>query len=93
MFSIFRSQTALASLRESWDNADDGFRLAILEASRRIDKKLLTDPQRRGESREDGTRLLLQAPLAVLFEVDERRKLVRVLRTWAFGRRRSRKDR
>jgi hypothetical protein len=84
VFSIYRSPAAVSSLSETWAYADDDFRLAILRATHLIDQRLRHDPQRRGESRGQGTRILFQGPLGVLYEVDEEKKLVRILRTWAF---------
>jgi hypothetical protein len=86
MFSIYRHQTAMAPLKETWDQADDSLREAILEASRQVDQQLHIDPHQQGESRDDKTRILFQAPLAVIFEVDEARKLVVVVRAWAYRR-------
>jgi hypothetical protein len=92
MFSIYRSQTALIPLNETWERADDVLREAIVQASRRVDQQLQSDPHEQGESREEGTRILFQAPLAVTFEVDEPKKLVRILRAWTFGRSGGRAD-
>ncbi len=93
MFSIYRSQTALVPLRETWEQADAVLRDAIVQASRQVDQQLQTAPNEQGESREEGTRILFQAPLAVTFEVDEPKKLVRILRAWTFCRAADRQDR
>ena len=84
MFNIYRSQASLASLSAFWEQADQNLREAIMQASAEIDRQLQTAPRDQGESRDDATRILFQAPLAVLYEVDDSRKLVRILRTWAF---------
>jgi hypothetical protein len=84
MFSIYRHQTAMTSLKETWEHADSSLREAILSASRRLDQQLCTDPQEQGESRDEKTRILFDAPLAVLFEVDEAKKLVHIVRAWAY---------
>lgn len=86
MFSIYRSQSALIPLNQTWENADAVLREQIVQASRRVDQQLQSDPHEQGESREEGTRILFQAPLAVTFEVDEPKKLVRILRAWAYSR-------
>ena len=86
MFSIFRSQAAMVSLKATWEGAGDALREAIERAARRLDELLQHEPQEQGESREDGTRILFEAPLGVVFEVDEDKKLVRVLRSWAYRR-------
>jgi hypothetical protein len=93
MFSIYRSQSALIPLNETWEHADASLREAIVQASRRVDQQLQSDPHEQGESRVDGTRILFQAPLAVTFEVDEPKKLVRILRAWTFSRTADRQDR
>jgi hypothetical protein len=66
---------------------------AVLQASRQIDQQLQAAPSEQGESREEGTRILFHAPLAVTFEVDEPKKLVRILRAWAYCRANDRQDR
>jgi hypothetical protein len=84
MFSIYRNHTAMASLKETWENADSALREAILSASRRLDQQLHNDPHEQGESRDENTRILFDAPLGVLFEVDQAKKLVHILRAWAY---------
>ena len=86
MFSIYRSQSALIPLNQTWESAYASLREEIVQASRRVDQQLQSDPHEQGESREEGTRILFQAPLAVTFEVDEPKRLVRILRAWTFGR-------
>ena len=86
MFSIYRNRTALVPLTTTWESADATLREAILQASRRVDEQLQSAPQEQGESREEGTRILFQAPLAVTYEIDEAKKLVRILRAWAYRR-------
>jgi hypothetical protein len=85
MFSIYRDQTAMLPLRQTWEQADESLQAAILHALHQADQQLQNDPAIKGESRHGKTRILLQAPLAQLFEVDEARKLVRILRAWAYG--------
>jgi hypothetical protein len=84
MFSIYRDQSAMVPLKETWEQADAPLREAILEASRRLDQSLHTAPHEQGESRDNNTRILFEAPLAVLFDVDEPNKVVRILRAWAY---------
>ena len=71
-------------LKDAWERADDPMREAIMEASRRVDQQLHQEPQEQGESRDDQTRILFQPPLAVLFEVDEAKKLVNIRRAWLY---------
>jgi hypothetical protein len=84
MFSVYRTDTAQAPLREVWEAAGDGLRRAILQASHEVDQRLFREPQLQGESRGDNARILFQAPLGVLFEVNAEKKLVTILRSWAF---------
>ena len=84
MFSIFRSQSAMLPLKQTWEHADDELREAILQASRQLDQQLHVNPQEKGEAREGNVRIAFQEPLAVLFEVDQEKKLVRILRAWAY---------
>lgn len=84
MFSIYRTEEAQAPLREVWLEGDDALRHSILHASQAVDLQLCENPQEQGESREGTLRVLFEAPLGVLFEVDQEKQLVRVLRSWAF---------
>lgn len=85
MYAIYRSEAAMRPLKQIWEHADEQLRAAILEASHRLDRQLARNPHQQGESRAGCTRILFQGPLGVLFEVDEDRKLVRILRTWTHG--------
>jgi hypothetical protein len=87
MFSILRTEMAMTPLQTAWETYDDELREAILQASSRIDKQLLNEPHRRGESRDDGTRILFESPLGIEYDVDEPKQLVRILRLWAFRKR------
>ena len=58
--------------------------MGLVEASHRVDQRLQTRPQMEGESRGGEERILFEAPMGVLFQVDETKKLVRILRSWAF---------
>jgi hypothetical protein len=84
MFSIYRNQAAATPLIESWEVADASLREAILEALCLVEQQLSRHPQEQGESRGDGVRILFQAPLGVLFTLDDHKKLVHILRCWAF---------
>jgi len=83
MFSIYRSQEAMLPLQATWEQASEAFRASILRASREVDRQLQRGPQERGESREQGRRILFAWPLGVLYEVDERARVVRILRVWS----------
>jgi hypothetical protein len=84
MFSIYRSEESLSPLRMAWEMGDAALREAIMRATLHVDEQLGQDPQEQGESREGGARIVFQAPVAVLFEVDADKKLVTVLRSWAY---------
>jgi hypothetical protein len=92
MFIIYRNQAAMTPLKDTWEQADAPLRDAILKASRLIDLELQQDPLERGEARDGQTRILFQAPLGVLYEVDEAKQLVRILRTWAYRTAADRQD-
>jgi hypothetical protein len=84
MFSIYRSHTAQTPLREAWEQGDDALREAICQASHFVDLQLRQTPEDQGESRADEARILFQAPVGVLFQVDKENMMVRILRSWAF---------
>jgi hypothetical protein len=84
MFSIYRSEAAVIPLRETWQGADEDLRQAILLATHRINQRLHERPHKQGESRDGRTRVLFEAPVGVLFEIDEDRKLVNIVRSWAY---------
>jgi hypothetical protein len=92
VFSIYRSQAAVTPLRQTWESADDAFREAIVQATFVVNRRLHLDPQEEGESRGEGTRILFEGPLGVIFEVDVERQMVHVLRTWAYRPVKSRLD-
>ena len=82
----------MAPLREMWERAGASLRRAILQATQRLDARLAGDPHGEGESRGERIRILFERPLGVLFEVDEEKRLVRVLRSWAYGPGTDRRD-
>jgi len=64
-------------LAEMWIDAPD--RRAVSDAAHRIDQLLQEGPADRGESRDEGTRILVELPLAVVYEIAEDDRLVQVL--------------
>jgi hypothetical protein len=84
MFIIYRSQTAMIPLAQTWEEADDCLRTAILSATYNLDKMLQDAPQEQGESRTRKTRVVFHAPLGVLYQVDEDKQMVHILRAWAY---------
>jgi hypothetical protein len=73
-------------LKETWETADADLREAILRATQLLNRQLATDPQQQGESRDGTTRILFAAPLGVIYQVDEVKRVVHILRTWAYRR-------
>jgi hypothetical protein len=86
MFSVYKPHDAMAELRAAWERCDDGARARIGAAMLELERRLQGGPTEQGESREGGTRVLFHFPLAVSFEIDVERRLVRVLRAWTFRR-------
>lgn len=87
MFRVQWVQAAVNELTAIWTNADSPFRQAITAATHAIDEQVRTDPIGNSESRPEGRRVLLVAPVGITFRVDVRRRTVVVLRVWVFRRR------
>lgn len=85
MFNVYRDQAAVRALQQHWDQADEEQRNAMLRALHQLDRQLQNEPGQQGESRNGSTRVVFEAPLALHFDVEEAKQLVRVLRVWAFG--------
>lgn len=71
---------ALDDLAELWNGGPD--RTAVRDAADRIDWLLRRDPLNQGEARDDGVRILIEAPLAVYFTVSVPDRLVSVFAVW-----------
>ena len=84
MFMIYRSEEAVTPLRETWEQADELLREAIVSASSRVNQRLSRNPHEKGESRDGRTRILFQSPICVLFEVNRTKKVVNIVRSWAY---------
>jgi len=67
-----------------WMRADTSQRVAVTDAAQAMDRLLQNHPDRKGESRPGGRRILFSAPLAVLFRVVSEDSLVRVLKAWRY---------
>lgn len=93
MFCVYQNQKAMTLLQQTWEIADDSLRNAIGQAIQHIGRALQNDPHEQGESRLSGTRILFQAPVAVIFEIDEEKKMVRILRAWTYRDGTRREDR
>ena len=73
---------ALQKLAQVWLAAPD--RNAITQATNRIDARLERDPHGESESRGGRDRVLFEAPLGVLFRIDETKRFVYVMSVWRF---------
>jgi mRNA-degrading endonuclease RelE of RelBE toxin-antitoxin system len=63
-----------------WMNASD--RSAVTKAANEIDRRLRFGPEREGESRDQGRRVVLESPLGVLIKVEPQDRIVYVLTVW-----------
>jgi mRNA-degrading endonuclease RelE of RelBE toxin-antitoxin system len=81
-FTVVWLKSAERELTEIWLAAED--RSMVTDAASEIDRRLRVQPEREGESRDSGQRILLIAPLGVTFEVLSADRLVRVLDVWSF---------
>src|SRR5438128_2191559 len=77
---VGEAEQELATL---WINEAE--RAAVTEAAHEIDHRLRSNPDREGESRPHGLRVLFVAPLAVSFEVRPTDRVVHVLDVWKYG--------
>lgn len=89
MFRVHWVPAALDELTAIWMKADTPLRQAITAATHAIDEQLRMDPIGSSESRPEGRRVLLVAPVGVTFRVDVRRRTVLVVRAWVFRRRKA----
>jgi hypothetical protein len=78
---------ALNELATLWTRADSTQSAAITDATHRIDQKLRSDPFGSSESREHDDRILFEAPLAIIFQVDLSARNVFVDHVWTTTRR------
>lgn len=85
MAKVMWTVDALNDLAGIGINAGD--RKQINETVDRIESDLATSPLDAGESREDGRRVLLHAPLAVAFVPEEDGRTVWVHSVWYYARR------
>jgi hypothetical protein len=86
-YTVLWAREAERHLATLWTESEH--RQAITEAANAIDKQLLHDPERIGESRPDGTRILFVPPLGVLFSIKELDFTVSVLTVWQFKKKTS----
>lgn len=86
MFSVFKPESALGDILSAWNEGDGHTRAAIELAMLGLERQLQENPHEHGESREDGRRVLFLPPLAITVEVDDARRMVRLVRAWTFRR-------
>ena len=84
-YTVLWAGEAEQRLAALWNKATN--RQAITTAADAIDKQLNLDPETVGESRPDGTRILLVPPLGILFTVTELDRIVSVLTVWLYKKR------
>jgi hypothetical protein len=86
MFSVFKPESAMGDLLSAWKEGDGYTRAAIELAMLGLERRLQENPHEHGESRGEGTRVLFLHPLAITVEVDDARRMVRLVRAWTFRR-------
>jgi hypothetical protein len=79
-WTVIWQPVPLEFLADCWTSSPD--RAAVSAASDRIDWLLKHDPLNSGEERGDGSRILIELPLAVLFSVSEGDRMVSVYDAW-----------
>ena len=84
MFSLIWDRATQSEFARFWLRADTIQRQAIARSIQRIILELSANPQSAGESRDRGRRILLEAPVGVLFKVDAKRMRVRILQIWEY---------
>ncbi len=80
--------SALDDLARMWNKSDSAMRQAITVASARAEARLLADPEKEGESRQEDLRVTFHAPLAITFKYDKAQDKVFVGKVWLYRKRR-----
>jgi hypothetical protein len=76
MFHLEWRDLAIDDLTNGWMKADARLRADITAAIHEVERRLLRAPDRAGESRKPGTRVLILNPLVVTFHVNVRTNIV-----------------
>jgi len=84
-YTVVWEEAAEANLASFWLDAPIGRQAKIQEAVDLVEVALRRQPHDIGESRGDGTRLAIQTPVALSFEVLDDERMVRVLSIHLFG--------
>lgn len=79
-FTVNWLPSPLNDLADLWLNDQDP--AAVTHAANAIDKMLEKDPLGHGEGRQGNSRILFEAPLVVLFDVDLDKREVTVFDVW-----------
>lgn len=87
MFDVRWTSVAQAQLWSIWARSDDDLNAEVASAMRRIDAQLRVDPGHKGESRDEGRRVLIAEPLTVFFRVLPDERLVRITAVHLWERR------
>ena len=82
IFTVVWESRAEQRLTSIW--LDSRYRHIITQAAAAIDQILRENPADQGESRDRLTRILIIAPLGVLFEVSQSDRIVHVFDVWMF---------
>ena len=83
-YTVLWVRRAEAKLAQIWSEAAD--RTAVTHAANSLDTELGNDPEKCGESRANGERILIVSPLAVTFRDETDDRIVRVVDVWRFRR-------
>ncbi len=87
MFHIEWRDAALADLTNGWLAADSRLRADITSAVHEIERRLLRAPDRVGDSRVPGTRMLILMPLTITFHINVRNSTVLISSARVYRRR------
>lgn len=79
-YTVIWQPSAEGDLATVWTESKQ--RSVVSQAADRIENWLRTDPEELGESREDGERLLIESPLAVIYRLVPQDRCVFVLAVW-----------
>ncbi|MBA3315295.1 MAG: type II toxin-antitoxin system RelE/ParE family toxin [Planctomycetota bacterium] len=81
MYPVQWSRSARNDLAEIWLRSDTARRKAVTQIVNEIDQRLAADPIGAGESRDQGRRILIVRPLALIYRIDPE-GVVRILSVW-----------
>lgn len=84
-FSVVWQQEAEQQLARLWESSRD--RAALTAAADHIERVLRAYPDRAGEERVHGDRVLFESPLGVVFRTRIEDRIVQVLGVWDITRR------